>query len=149
MSFLKRIFSQPEHPAWADFLSQSDFIEFSKNLTEVLDRYAAPYNLNLQEGYWRPERDEDKTYGIMNMAQTWRQIDPADRKDYLDHFVQTILKMTTCQLEHPLSKTSRNSCASACIRQMASPISRPTSTSKSATPLSLSSPSTFPKPSSP
>lgn len=90
MSLLKRLFAKSDQPNWADFLSQSDYRQFEKDLTLALDRKAKPYILDIQDCFWRPADNEDRKYGLVNMAQTWRQVDPDERMEYLESFIARI-----------------------------------------------------------
>lgn len=93
MSLFKRLFAGPDQPGWADFLSQSDFRQFVKDLTAALDKCAKPYVLDLPGCCWRPEGDSDNVYGLINMAQTWRQVNPSERRAYLDGFIASIVNV--------------------------------------------------------
>lgn len=90
MSLFKRLFAKPDQPGWADFLSQSDYRQFEKDLTLALDRNTQPYILDMQDCSWRPAGEEGRLFGLVNMAQTWRQIEPRERMEYLEGFIETI-----------------------------------------------------------
>lgn len=90
MSLLKRLFGKSDHPAWANFLSQSDLKQFQKDLISVLDRKAKPYVLDITDCCWWKE-GEESLHGLVNMAQGWRQTHTSDRVRYLEGFVANVL----------------------------------------------------------
>jgi hypothetical protein len=69
VSFLRRLFRQPERPAWASFMSAADYAAFADAVRAALAKHCPAHELDLAQGSWRPKADPDQTFGLVNAAQ--------------------------------------------------------------------------------
>lgn len=70
MSFLRRWFGRPKRPAWASFMSETEFVQFHDALRAALKRHCPKHEIDIELGMWRPSRPGDsREFGLMNLAQ--------------------------------------------------------------------------------
>lgn len=93
MSLFKRLFQKVELPDWADFLSQSEYKSYCAQLSEVLAKVSPGYQLFPTEGYYTLPEKEESQFGIVNLAQVWKQVPTQERRECIEEFVTKMLTM--------------------------------------------------------